>query len=168
MSTATAHAVQIRRESPDQPGVIALLRALDDYLATLYEPEANHILSVTELMAPDVRFLVARDERNQRRVVGTGAVRLMAGETATSGERYGEVKRMVVDPAWRGRRVGVALIEALEAQLRHEGVSLALLETGAAQREAVRLYERTGYQRRGAFGGYPDNGLSVFYAKRLA
>jgi hypothetical protein len=40
-------------------------------------------------------------------------------------------------------------------------------ETGAAQTEAVRLYERCGYARRAAFGGYPDNGLSRFYAKVL-
>jgi putative acetyltransferase len=31
----------------------------------------------------------------------------------------------------------------------------------------VRLYERAGYVQRAAFGGYPDNGLSVFYEKRL-
>ena len=42
-----------------------------------------------------------------------------------------------------------------------------LLETGGAQTQAVRLYERCGYTLRGAFGGYPDNGLSVFYGKKL-
>jgi putative acetyltransferase len=42
-----------------------------------------------------------------------------------------------------------------------------LLETGGEQREAVRLYERCGYMRRPAFGGYPDNGLSWFYEKQL-
>jgi hypothetical protein len=30
------------------------------------------------------------------------------------------------------------------------------------------LYERCGYAPRGPFGGYPDNGLSVFYGKALA
>jgi putative acetyltransferase len=43
-----------------------------------------------------------------------------------------------------------------------------LLETGEAQTQAVRLYERCGYRRRPAFGGYPDNGLSLFYGKALA
>jgi putative acetyltransferase len=72
-----------------------------------------------------------------------------------------------VDPAVRGRRVGVALLQRLEQQLREEGRVLALLETGADQHEAVRLYERAGYRRRGPFGGYPDNGLSLFFAKAL-
>ena len=35
------------------------------------------------------------------------------------------------------------------------------------QTEAMRLYEGCGYRARGAFGGYPDNGLSVFYGKAL-
>ena len=34
----------IRPERPDQPDVVALLGALDAYLASLYPPEANHIL----------------------------------------------------------------------------------------------------------------------------
>jgi putative acetyltransferase len=159
--------VVIRRERPDQPEVAALLRALDDYLASLYPPEANHILDVGELLASEVRFFVAR-EGDAGPIVGTGAVRLMPGEAETAGEPYGEIKRMYVLPAQRGRRLGVAMIDRLEAALRDEGIALALLETGRDQTEAVRLYERAGYRARGAFGGYPDNGLSVFYAKRLA
>jgi putative acetyltransferase len=156
--------IVIRRENPDQSEVVALLRALDEYLGSLYPPEANHILEMGELLVPEVRFFVARDGRT---LVGTAAVRLAAGETATAGERYGEIKRMYVSPAQRGRRIGAALIEALEGQLRSEGVGLALLETGRDQHEAVRLYERSGYRPRAAFGGYPDNGLSLFMAKRL-
>ncbi|MFO1274085.1 MAG: GNAT family N-acetyltransferase [Rubrivivax sp.] len=154
----------IRPESPDQPDVIALLGALDDYLAALYPPEANHLLDVQALLAPSVRFHVAR---RGERAVGTGAVRLMEGEPDTAGERYGEIKRMFVDPAERGRRTGERLLETLERRLLEEGVRLALLETGRDQTAAVRLYERCGYQPRAAFGGYPDNGLSLFMAKRL-
>jgi putative acetyltransferase len=154
----------IRRESPDQPDVRAALAALDAYLESLYPPEANHILDVEQLLDPDVRFFVARDESA---LVGTAAVRRMPGEPATGGRPYGEIKRMYVEPARRGQRLGARLLAALEAQLRTEGVALALLETGREQCEAVRLYERAGYVPCGAFGGYPDNGLSAFYAKAL-
>ncbi|MBL8343127.1 MAG: GNAT family N-acetyltransferase [Rubrivivax sp.] len=160
--------VVIQRERPDHPRVVALLRALDDYLASLYPPEANHILDAAELLAPEVRFFVARDGSDAARIVGTGAVRLMPGEPATAGQPYGEIKRMYVEPAQRGRRLGAAMIERLETALRDEGIWLALLETGRDQQEAVRLYERAGYRPHAPFGGYPDNGLSVFYAKRLA
>jgi putative acetyltransferase len=156
--------LSIRPERPDQPDVAALLSALDAYLATLYPPDANHILDVQALLQPSVSFHVARADG---RAVGTAAFRRMPGEPQTGGLAYGEIKRMYVDPAVRGRRLGARLLAHLEDTLRAEGCSLALLETGRDQREAVRLYEGCGYLRRPPFGGYPDNGLSVFYGKSL-
>ncbi len=155
----------IQAERPDQPDVVAALAALDAYLTTLYAPEANHILDVQALLAPDVVFLVARE---RARLLGTGAFRQMPGEPASDGRPYAEIKRMFVDPASRGRGVGAQIVAALEAAMLASGCTLALLETGRDQVEAVRLYERAGYRRRAAFGGYPDNGLSLFYEKSLA
>ncbi len=157
-------AVTIAEERPDQPEVMALLAALDRYLGSLYAPGANHILSVDELLAPDISFFVARE---QGEAVGTAACRRMAGEPATGGHAYGEVKRMYVDPSRRGRRLGARLLDALEDRLRRDGYRLALLETGRDQAEAVKRYQRAGYAPRGPFGGYPDNGLSLFMAKAL-
>ena len=159
------HDTVIRHERPDQPDVMAALTALDSYLASLYPPEANHILGVDELLAPDVRFFVARD---CDLLVGTAAYRSMPGELSTDGQPYGEVKRMYVDPARRGERHGVRLLQALETDMAAEGLRWSLLETGESQTEAVRLYQRAGYRRRAAFGGYPDNGLSLFMSKALA
>ena len=157
--------IVIRPERADHPQIVALLGALDAYLATLYAPEANHILSVQELLAPEVSFLSAWQGD---RIVATGAVRRMAGEVDTADQPYGEVKRMYVEPSSRGQRLAVRMVAALEDAAREQGLELALLETGRDQHAAVRLYERCGYVRRGPFGGYADNGLSLFYAKRLA
>ena len=157
----------IRRERPDQPEVMALLDQLDAYLGGLYAPEDNHLLDVHELLQPEIAFYVAREAGPGGRAVGTAAFRRMPGEAATGGRAFGEVKRMYVDPAFRGERLGVKLLAALEQGLRAEGFGAALLETGRDQAEAVRLYERAGFVPRGAFGGYPDNGLSVFYEKPL-
>ncbi len=157
--------IEIRPERADHPQVVALLDVLDRYLGSLYAPEANHILTIDELLAPEVSFLAAW---HGERVVGTGAVRRMPGAPDTDGVAYGEVKRMYVEPALRGQRIGQRMLGALETSLREGGVALSLLETGRDQREAVRLYERCGYRRRAAFGGYPDNGLSLFMHKKLA
>jgi putative acetyltransferase len=154
----------IRPERPDHPQVRELLRQLDVYLASLYKPDDNHILGEQALLAPDVSFLVAAQDQH---IVGCGAVRRMPAEAGTAQRPYGEVKRMVVNPNLRGQRIGARLLQALEVVLRADGIHQALLETGAAQVEAVRLYERSGYTRRAAFGGYPDNGLSLFYEKSL-
>ena len=157
-------AVTIAEERPDQPEVVALLAALDRYLGGLYAPEANHILSVDELLAPEISFFVARE---QGEAIGTAACRRMAGELATGGQPYGEVKRMYVDPSRRGRRLGARLLDAVEDRLRRDGYRLALLETGRDQTEAVKRYTAAGYAPCGPFGGYPDNGLSLFMAKAI-
>lgn len=156
--------VVIRPERPDHPEVRVLLRELDRYLATLYEPDDNHILGEQALLAPEVSFLVAEQAR---RIVGCGAVRRMPAQAETAHRPYGEIKRMVVAPAARGQRIGERLLATLEAQLYRGGITQALLETGERQAAAVRLYERCGYRRCGAFGGYPDNGLSLFFHKAL-
>src|SRR5512147_2404707 len=50
--TMTAE-ILIRPERPDHPKVRPMLAELDAYLASLYEPEANHILDVQALLAPE-------------------------------------------------------------------------------------------------------------------
>jgi len=157
--------IDIRPERADHAQVQPLLAALDAYLAGLYAPEDNHILDVQALLAPEVDFLVAE---RAGVLVGCGATRRMPGEPETAGEVYGEIKRMFVQPAQRGHRIADRLLSELETRLQACGVKLATLETGRDQAEAIRLYERCGYPRRAPFGGYPDNGLSVFYQKRLS
>ena len=133
-------------------------------LGSLYAPEANYLLDVQALLAPEVMFFVARDGQQ---AIATGALRRMQGHADTGGLPYGEIKRMYVDPARRGERLAVRVLSVMEDTLRGEGCRQALLETGREQTEAVRLYERYGYLPRAPFGGYPDNGLSVFYGKVL-
>jgi putative acetyltransferase len=157
--------IVLRPERPDHPQVVALLAGLDAYLGALYPPEANHILDVEALRDPAVDFIAAWSGAN---LLGCGATRCMPAEPASGGRPYGEVKRMMVRPDARGRRIGALLLAELEARLRRRGVGLALLETGRDQAEAVRLYERAGYARWSPFAGYPDNGLSLFFAKELS
>ena len=153
-----------RPERPDQPEIMALLGSLDRYLESLYSLEANLILGVNALLAPELSFQVARRDGL---AVGTAACCRMPGEPETDGERYGEIKRMFVVPAERGRRIADSLLQALVDGLRKDGIGWALLETGRDQADTVRLHRRCGYRQRGSFAGYPDNGLSLFLAKRL-
>ncbi len=149
--------MRIALETPAQPEVIALIAELDAYQSSLYPPESCHLLDIATLMQPQVLFAVARDERAV--AVGCAAVVL--------GERYGELKRMYVRPDARGRGAARALMDCLERHALDAGCTQLMLETGPLQPEALRLYEASGFTRRGPFGAYRDDPLSVFMEKPL-
>ena len=149
--------VAIAAESPRQDAVVALVAALDRYLLDLYPADTCHLLDIAELESPDVRFFVARKDGVP---VGCAALRVDA-------TGYGEVKRMYVDPAARGHRIGDRLLARLEEQARAEGLSALLLESGIHQHEALALYRKAGFANRGPYACYEDNGVSVFMEKLL-
>ena len=66
------------------------------------------------------------------------------------------------------RRAAQRLLAALQAEAVARGCGLLTLESGPFQPEALRLYERFGFERCGPFGDYADDPLSVFMAKRVA
>ncbi|MFI6824790.1 GNAT family N-acetyltransferase [Micromonospora sp. NPDC050187] len=103
-------------------------------------------------------FLVARDAHGV--AVGCGGLRPLGPDSA-------EIKRMYVEPAVRGTGVAVGILRALEHEARDRGVVNLLLETGTAQPEAMRFYEREGYDRIDNYGPYEGEALSVCYARRL-
>ena len=150
--------MQITLESVDQPDIIALIDALDAYQDSLYPPESNHHLSVAELKASNVLFSVARSDDGM--ALGCGAVVLLDG--------YGELKRMYVNPARRGCGIAKALITFLEQEAIRRDCTILRLETGIHQAEALGLYERAGYARRGRYGDYPADPLSVFMEKTIS
>ena len=145
-------------ESPDQPEVIALIAELDAYQDTLYPAESRHALDMASLNRPNVLFAVARD--NLGRAIGCGAIVLFA--------EFGELKRMYVNPRVRGQGTAKKILAALESQAIASGCHLLKLETGPYQPEALALYSSAGYERRGRFGEYTDDPLSVFMQKHLA
>ncbi|MDR6176213.1 GNAT family N-acetyltransferase [Nocardioides zeae] len=76
-----------------------------------------------------------------------------------------EVKRMWVDPAWRGAGLGGRMLRHLEELARSRGAERVALDTNSALDEAVALYERAGYAR---VERYNDNvDAELFFAKRL-
>ncbi|ABP53544.1 GNAT family N-acetyltransferase [Salinispora tropica] len=103
-------------------------------------------------------FLVARDHDGT--ALGCGGLRFLSTESA-------EIKRMYVEPSARGTGVATAILHALEEAARTAGVQTLLLETGPAQPDAIRFYEREGYHRIANFGPYQDESLSVCYARKL-
>ena len=152
-----AQFVSVALESPDQPEVITLIDELDAYQTALYPPESRHMLDLPSLKQPNVLFAVARDRTGH--AVGCGAIVL--------GPEFGEVKRMYVSPHGRGQGIAKKLLSLLEAQAISAGCKVLKLETGPYQPEALALYASAGYERRGPFGDYTEDPLSVFMQKNI-
>jgi putative acetyltransferase len=144
---------------PADPRVGVLIAESDAYLGALYPAESNHLEDVAALCQPNVHVIAAREGAV---VVGCGAVKTLSDDGV-----YGEVKRVFVLPAWRGRGLSRLIMDALERHLAGQGVRTVRLETGTLQPEALGLYRRLGYVERPPFGRYARDPLSIFLEKQL-
>lgn len=149
--------MQIHLESPQQADVQTLIAELDAYQQTLYPAECVYSLDLASLPPETLLFAVARD--------AAGAARACGAIVVTPA--FGELKRMYVHPDSRGLGLARRLLALLEEQALARGCRLLTLETGIHQPDAIALYARHGYQRRGPYGDYRDDPFSVFMEKPL-
>lgn len=151
----------VERANPMDPEPAALLEQAQALQAEIYTDEHNHALETSALAADDIRFFAAREGEV---LLGVGAIKV---HSDTSGD-FAEVKSMFTAEAGRGKGVAAAILRQLEDQAREEGLVAMHLETGEELEAAVRLYERHGFARSGAFADYDDNGVSLFMSKVLS
>ena len=151
--------IDVRRTDITASEAGSLIRSLNAELAARYpEDGATHFrLDPQEVADGRGGFFVAALGDAP---LGCGAFRLIDARTA-------EIKRMYVHPSERGRGVGRAILDRLEAEARALGAERLVLETGERQAEALALYERAGFARIPAFGEYVDSPLSVCMGKDL-
>lgn len=151
--------IEFRRTSLSSPVVQELISALNAELESIYpEDGANFFrLDPEEVAEGRGAFLVAYlDDK----AIGCGAVRLNEPGIA-------EIKRMYVDPAVRGRRVGRQIVDALESQARQLGAKRVVLETGPRQPDAIAMYQHAGFTEIPLYGEYIGSQFSVCMAKDL-
>jgi ribosomal protein S18 acetylase RimI-like enzyme len=103
-----------------------------------------------ELLAkPDTLLLLAFIDET---VVGYGLAHVMpvAGswiaDTWATGPRIGEIESLSVLPQYRGSGLGSELLDRLEQHLKGMGIDDMILGALPGNTDAIRLYERRGYQ----------------------
>ena len=156
----TPEALVFEETDLDDADTMALVERLNEELAAVAtEPNENHFsLTTAEVTGDAGRMIRARLDG---RLVGCGAVRRIE-------PTVGELKRMFVDPAVRGKQLGAALLDQLELRAVRLGLTEVKLETGPRQVAARALYERAGYERCAAWGEYLDSpATSMCFAKPL-
>lgn len=135
-----------------------MLRAGDAYALSLYPADSCYLLNLDELVADEVTVFVARDDDGGP----TGMAALV-----DRGDGTGELKRLFVDEGGRGQGVATAVLDALEAAARAQGIHTLQLETGPKHHAAIALYERRQYARIPNFGLYAGDEFSVCMQKSL-
>ncbi len=150
--------ITITKERPDSTDAIQLIDELQTLLSReMYPAESRHGYSVDKLLREGVAFFVTRHDGAP---AGCGGIKLF-------GTEYGEVKRMYVRPQYRGLGLGKLMLDHLSGYSRDRQISILRLETGIYQTEAITLYEQYGFERRGPFGEYKEDPLSIYFEKRL-
>ena len=124
---------------------VADLRLIDGYFdGAAFDEEVAGLPG--KYARPDGRLLLASVDG---RAAGCVALRSL-------GDGSSEMKRMFVDPEFRGRGVGRALAVRLIDEARSAGYRTMRLDTSVRQLEAISLYERLGFTRIGPYYELPD------------
>jgi GNAT superfamily N-acetyltransferase len=92
--------------------------------------------------------------------VGCGAFRMIGDGTA-------EIKRMYVQPAVRGHKIGAAVLHELETRAAAAGATRLALETAPRLVEAVTLYTRAGFSPCTCWGEYADTPHNMCLDKQI-
>ena len=158
-----------------------LLVLSDEYMASLYPAESNHLVSSESLRTGDAVFLGAfmpsmmpssPETMEQSDETGVPSSRGESGQcigcVAARFYReagYAEIKRLYVQESYRGRGLSRTLMNAIEAEILTEGIDCARLEMGIYQPEADALYRSIGYRDIPPFGDYLVDPLSQFLEK---
>ncbi len=103
----------------------------------------------------DEQTAAASDEREADRALAVLVVRdgeepvgtvTLSGAPAGRPADWGELERLLVLPAARGRGVARLMLREVEAAARASGMSTVTLSTGYRQHPAIRLYLSSGYR----------------------
>lgn len=150
--------VEIREVPWDDPGAATLREAQREEIRAVFYPELEDSEPGPHPSAADITvFYLAVDGE---RPVGTGALRAIDTD-------HGEVKRMYVDPDYRGSGVAADILRTLEDDARVRGWTRVVLETGDRMLAAQRFYTREGYTPIPLFGHYIGSTLSMCFEKIL-
>ncbi|MBL0357477.1 MAG: GNAT family N-acetyltransferase [Chitinophagaceae bacterium] len=143
--------IKLIRTSSDNPDFIKLVALLDEDLAV--RDGDDHAFYAQFNKTVHIHNVVLAYKNDE--VVACGAFRDYEGNTV-------EIKRMFVQPQYRGKGIAGLVLQELERWAKQLSFHCCILETGKNQPEAIRLYHKSGYSRIPNYGQYQTIENSVY------
>ena len=140
----------------DHPDAAALIAEVQREYVARYGDEDGTLVDPAEFAPPRGLFLVLYVDG---RPAACGGWRVRGAAV--------ELKRMYVEPAFRGRGLARAVLAELERTAVAAGHRRVILETGQPQPEAIALYKSSGYEAVPPFGYYADASDAVHLGKEV-
>lgn len=148
--------IAIRRTTSDNEDFGKLVVQLDVYLAVLDgEDHAFYAQFNKSNLLKNALICYENDT-----AVGIGAYKEYDTNTV-------EMKRMFTLPEYRGKGIAKAILTELETWAKEENYTVAILETGFLQVDAIGLYQKLGYTIIENFGQYAGVVNSVCMKKNI-
>ena len=148
--------IRILRTNSDNQDFVELVKHLDADLADRDGKEHSFYAQYNKI--DQINFVVLAYENDVP--VACGAIKEYAPDTM-------EVKRMYTLPDCRGKGIASQVLSELETWASELSYRKCILETGKKQPEAIRLYEKNGYQIIPNYGQYIGIENSLCFEKEV-
>lgn len=148
--------IQITRTNSENQDFIDLVKDLDAEMAI--RDGEDHSFYAPFNKIDTIKYAVVAYENG--RPVGCGAIKEYSPGTV-------EIKRMYTSPGSRGKGIAGRILSELEAWAAELGYETCILETGKRLPEAVRLYQKNGYNIISNYGPYAQIEDSICFEKDL-
>jgi putative acetyltransferase len=148
--------IRIIRTDSENQDFINLVKDLDAEMAIRDGEDHSFYAQFNKI--DTIKYAVVAYENGKP--VGCGAIKEYAPGTV-------EIKRMYTSPDSRGKGIAGRILSELEAWADELGYETCILETGRRLPEAVRLYQKNGYNLIPNYGQYAQIDDSVCFEKHL-
>ena len=148
--------IHFKRTSSDNFDFIQLINKLDEDLA-LKNGDKNDFFTQFNKIDFIKHIIVAYNENEP---VGCGAFKEFNEDTV-------EIKRMYVSLSHRRKGIARVILNQLERWAEEQKYSYAILETGEQMKEAIYLYQSSGYKITPNYPPYENEPSSVCFKKTM-
>jgi GNAT superfamily N-acetyltransferase len=149
--------IEVRRVRGDDPVARSFVAAMEAWVTENFgppTPDRTSTVRAEEMAPPGGTFVLVYEDGMA--VAGGGVRRLEDG--------VGEIKRMFVLPAARGRGHGRRVLDALEAAAAELGHRRLRLDTAQSMTTAMALYRSAGYRD---IPDYNGNSYASFWGEKV-